>query len=106
MGRQVRLYLHPEDHPLVESFIRDELDCTLVAWRWESTVPVEIESSPSEHFEAFICPRPLLASVNPRYIETQGYWVVDATRDQGHGKVRVTGRLRKVVGVVVLRWRA
>ena len=81
IGRQLRLYLHPGDHAAVEQFVHDDLASALVAERSHSPEPMEVDSDPDARPGTLICPRRLLASLEPRHIEAQGYYVLHPTRN-------------------------
>jgi hypothetical protein len=80
MGRQIKVYLHPEDHRAVEEFVREKLACTLVAERSRSRTPTEIDSSPEIGWSALICPVDSLRTIKPEYVEAQGYWLTSPTK--------------------------
>lgn len=78
-GRQVKIYLHPDDRREVESFVTAQLDSALLAPRWKTTTPQRVSSSQGQL--ALICPNSLIDSLHPRHIKSRDEWVLSAGHD-------------------------
>lgn len=78
-GRQLRIYLHPDDRHEVESFVANRLGAVLLAPR--SPTASLVRSSVIEGSSAMVCPVSRVDDLRPRYIESRHEWVLTAGRD-------------------------
>lgn len=76
-GRQLKVYLHPKDRPLVDAFVREELASALLKERSRDRAGFETRESKDLWTGLLICPRSLLAELDPRYIEARDEWIID-----------------------------
>jgi hypothetical protein len=77
IGKQLRVYLHPDDQAQVDDFVRGELTSVLLAQRSPSPDPLELEGSGGSGMGPLICPASLLGSLRPRHIEARNEWILD-----------------------------
>jgi hypothetical protein len=80
-GRQIKLYLHPDDRRDVENFIRSELKSALLPPRWTGPSPRPPRVTSEEGMSSLICPACCLDDLRPRRIEDRDEWVADPSRD-------------------------
>lgn len=77
IGKQLRVYLHPDDQAQVDDFVHGELASVLLAPRSPSPDPLRLEGSEGSGMGPLICPASLLDSLKPRYIEARNEWILD-----------------------------
>lgn len=81
IGRQVKIYLHPEDHSDVDRYIRERLGAALLADQWNSERPQGVVTSCGSGPVVYVCPQGLIGDLRPRFIASQNHWVVDVNAD-------------------------
>jgi hypothetical protein len=77
IGKQLKVYLHPDDQPQVDDFVHGELASVLLAQRSPSPDPLELEGSGGSGMGPLICPASLLRNLQPRHIEARNEWILD-----------------------------
>jgi hypothetical protein len=80
-GRQLKVYLHPEDRPAVDAYVRGELAGALLTERSPDRESFEVADSATGGPGRLICPRPLVADLHPRHIEARDEWVLSVAAD-------------------------
>lgn len=79
IGKQLKVYLHPDDQAQVDDFVHGELASVLLAQRSPTPAPLELEGSGGSGMGPLVCPASLLGSLQPRHIEARGEWIIDVT---------------------------
>jgi hypothetical protein len=77
-GRQLKVYLHPDDHPAVFSRVQDELDAAVLRERAGAPEDFEVGDAPEKGPGRLLCPRSLTGGLRPRHIEVRDEWILDA----------------------------
>ncbi|BCB76931.1 hypothetical protein GCM10022251_76220 [Phytohabitans flavus] len=80
-GRQLKVYLHPQDRPAVDAFVQRELASALLSERSRDRGGFEVQDSQAGGMGRLICPRPMVPDLNPRYIEARDEWILDVQVD-------------------------
>lgn len=78
IGRQLKVYLHPEDHVEIDNFVRNDLNCVLLAERSPSSVSLELHSSrETSATGSLICPAALVGNLSLRGLANRKEWVIE-----------------------------
>ncbi len=80
-GRQLRVYLHPEDRPAVDEYVRGELAGALLTERSPDPHGFEVADSAAGGIGRLICPKPLVTELHPRHIAAREEWVLNVSTD-------------------------
>jgi hypothetical protein len=80
-GRQLKVYLHPEDRPAVDEYVRGELAGALLTERSRDSHGFEVADSAGGGTGRLICPGSLVAGLRPRHIAARDEWILDPATD-------------------------
>lgn len=80
-GKQLKVYLHPDDHLAVYEYVQSELDSVLLRERASDPGDFQAGDATGGGAGRLICPRSMVGRLEPRYIEVRGEWVLDVQRN-------------------------
>jgi len=80
-GRQLRVYLHPDDRLAIDAFVRYELGAALLMERSRDRDGFEVEDSRSGGMKRLLTPRRFLRELSPRHIEATDEWILNVAND-------------------------
>ena len=81
-GRQVKVYLHPEDHAMVDDFVHNQLGCVLLAENSRSRTPQELPRSyAGDDLGALICRPDTVSELSTMHIPRTGMWWCESTEN-------------------------
>lgn len=75
-GRQLKVYLHPDDRPAVDAYVHGELESLLLKERSNDPDGFEVLDSREGGMGRLICPRSAVGHLEPRYVETRDEWIL------------------------------
>ncbi|MFE1899468.1 hypothetical protein [Streptomyces yangpuensis] len=76
-GKQLKVYLHPDDHAAIQVYVRDGLGSLVLHERAENPERLRIADVQEGGAGRMICHRSLADYLRPRYVEVSGEWVLD-----------------------------
>jgi hypothetical protein len=81
IGRQVRLYLHPDDQTEFVELVQGEMQAVLLTPRSVSPEPSIVDSWQAAGYFARICQSTMLGSLVPEHFSTRDEWYFDTSEN-------------------------
>ncbi|MFE5676932.1 hypothetical protein ACFQ7B_22525 [Streptomyces erythrochromogenes] len=76
-GKQLKVYLHPDDHAAVQAYVHDKLSSLVLQERARNPERLQIADVKEGGVGRLICHPSLTGSLRPRHVEVTGEWVLD-----------------------------